>query len=179
MPAGRRASPVSSGPMEPIPEEIVDETLREMSGLGRRRSLRLTRQTERAQPYLHGFVARFSQELRPEAAELLVDMFTVIVRMFQKNAGREIRRVRARRIRSRLDELEEFFGRLQGVHEKFLEPIARQQSSAQPHVMRFIVETLFAVPEGGDSTFLTEDEMGQIFVVLKTVVDLLDDAVLA
>ena len=48
--------------------------------------------------------------------------------------------------------------------------------SGQPHLLRRILEALFDAPVRPDGVEISEDEVGQLFVVLKTVVDALDDA---
>jgi hypothetical protein len=43
--------------------------------------------------------------------------------------------------------------------------------------MRYLVETLIEAPDGEDPVFLTEEEIGALFLVLKTVVDVLDHSI--
>ncbi len=66
--------------------------------------------------------------------------------------------------------------RLKGTHERFFERIARVQVSKQPYVMKYVVETLIEAPEEEDPVELTEEDVGYLFLLLKTVVDLLDEA---
>jgi len=40
--------------------------------------------------------------------------------------------------------------------------------------MKYVVETLMEAPEDEDPVALTEEDMGYLFLLLKTVVDLLD-----
>lgn len=70
-------------------------------------------------------------------------------------------------------------GRLEGAHEKFIERVAKVESSRQPFVMRYLVETLIEAPEGDDAVALTEEETGTLFLVLKTVIDVLDQSLKA
>jgi hypothetical protein len=63
---------------------------------------------------------------------------------------------------------------LEGVHEKFLDRIAKVQLSGQPYVMRYVVETLIEAPEGEDPVPLSDEDIGFLFLLLKTVVDVLD-----
>jgi len=63
---------------------------------------------------------------------------------------------------------------LEGVHEKFLDRIARVQLSAQPYVMRYVVETLMEAPEEQDPVPLSDEDIGFLFLLLKTAVDVLD-----
>jgi len=49
-------------------------------------------------------------------------------------------------------------------------------ASRQPHVMRYVVESLMETEGGPYPVELTEEEIGTLFLVLKTVIDVLDDA---
>lgn len=46
--------------------------------------------------------------------------------------------------------------------------------SGQPHLLRRVLETLFDAPNHLDGAEVSEDEVSQLFLVLKTVVDALD-----
>ena len=72
---------------------------------------------------------------------------------------------------------EHFIKSLEGVHEKFFERIAGVQLSGQPYVMKYVVETLMEAPEEDDPGNLTEEDIGYLFLLLKTVVDLLDQMI--
>ena len=69
---------------------------------------------------------------------------------------------------------EKFIESLNGAHDKFLDRIAGVQVSEQPYVMKYIVDTLIEAPEEEDPIELTEEDTGCIFLLLKTVVDLLN-----
>ena len=57
---------------------------------------------------------------------------------------------------------------------KYFERIARVQLSGQPYVLKYVVETLIEVPEEEDPIELTEEDVGFLFLLLKTVVDVID-----
>ena len=133
--------------------------------------------TAKRQRELLSFIAAYSEDLSQEAAELAFYMFFTIYRMFQKSAPAKIETVRGSRIETCLDQNEDMLARLEGAHEKFVERIAKVESSKQPFVMRYLVETLIEAPEGDDPVFLTEEETGALFLVLKTVIDVLDQTI--
>jgi hypothetical protein len=64
--------------------------------------------------------------------------------------------------------------RLVGVHEKLLDRIASLQTSRQPHVVNYAVDALMEEDEGKDAVQLTEEQKGSLYLLLKTVVDVLD-----
>jgi len=63
---------------------------------------------------------------------------------------------------------------LEGAHDKFLERIAEVQLAGQPYVMKYVVEAIMEDSEE-DPVELTEEDIGYLFLLLKTVVDLLDE----
>ena len=60
---------------------------------------------------------------------------------------------------------------LEGAHERFLERAARVQLFRQPNVMKYVVD---AIMDEEDSVALTEYDKGLLFLLLKTVVEVLD-----
>ena len=116
----------------------------------------------------------FTEELARQEKELAIYMFFVVYRMFQKNAGEKIRKISAEEIIESYEYNEGLMERLEGVHEKFLSRIATTEISRQPYVMKYVTETLVEAPEDEEPVPLTEEGMGVIFLLLKTVVDLLD-----
>ena len=119
----------------------------------------------------------FTQDLDQEVQELAIYMFFVVYRMFEKSSTKKIRKVSSEEIIACWDQNENLMERLEGAHEKFFERIAEVQLSGQPYVMKYVVETLMEVPEEEDPVALTEEDIGYLFLLLKTVVDLLDKTV--
>jgi hypothetical protein len=128
----------------------------------------------KSQPHLLSFTMQFNQELNEEVKELAVYMFFVVYLMFQKIFLKEIKTVSAREIVDCYEYNEGLMERLEGVHEKFFDRIAKVEISRQPCVMKYVIETLVDAPEGEDSVALTDKDMGIVFLMLKTVVDVLD-----
>ena len=46
--------------------------------------------------------------------------------------------------------------------------------SSQPYVIRYIVETLFEADQEEEPVVLGEEDMGYLFLLMKTVVDVLN-----
>ena len=168
--------------MEPISESLVEETWREFAAFSPERAEREMNRTARDQRELIGFIAAYTEDLSREATELGFYMFFTIYRMFQRGSG-GVEDIGGGQIEHWLDQNENMLQRLEGAHEKFVERIAKVEASRQPFVMRYLVETLIeapgrgagaTAPEGEDPVILTEEETGALFLVLKTVVDVLD-----
>jgi hypothetical protein len=162
--------------MKPIPEEVVERTGREVAqftpGQIKKEILRLSR----GQQDLLGFVLELTKNMDKSVNELAVYMFFTIFRMFQKAYGRRIKPISSAQIVGCYEANESLMERLEGAHEKFLDRIAHIQIAGQPHVMRYVVETLVEADEDEDLGELTEEDKGFLFLVLKTVVELLSKA---
>ncbi len=169
--------------VEPICESVVEETWREVATFSPERVQREMHRTATAQREMIGFIAAYTEDLSRDAAELGFRMFFNIHRMFQRGSGDGVENIDGSQIEHWLDQNENMLQRLEGAHEKFVERIAKVEASRQPFVMRYLVETLIeapergagtTAPEGEDPVILTEEETGALFLVLKTVVDVLD-----
>ncbi len=160
--------------MEPISEALVEETWQEVARFSPQRTVQEMERTAGKQTHLLSFIAAYTEDLSREAAELAFYMFFTIYRMFSKSSGHDVSSIRGGKIEHWLDQNENMLGRLEGAHEKFVERVAQVEASRQPFVMRYLVETLIEAPDGEDPVELTEEETGALFLVLKTVVDVLD-----
>jgi hypothetical protein len=163
--------------MDIIPEELVEETWREVAGFGPARGRKEMTRTGKDQPDLLAFLMEFTQDVDPQVRELAIYMFFVVHRMFQKSSDEKVRRITAEEIIDSYEANENLMDRLKGAHERFFERIARVLVSRQPYVMKYVVDTLIEAPEDEEAPVeLTEEDVGYLFLLLKTVVDLLDEA---
>jgi len=160
--------------MEPISAELVEKTWKEFATFPLEKAQTEAANISKTQPNLVAFMMEFTQELSQEVKELAIYMFYVLYRMFQKNSKKKIKRISAEEIITSYEKNEHFIKSLEGVHDKFFERIAGVQLSGQPYVMKYVVETLIEAPEDEEPVALTEEDMGYLFLLLKTVVDLLD-----
>ena len=163
--------------MKPISEEIVEKTWKEFANLSPEHAERETENININQPNLLAFMMEFTQELSQEVKELAVFLFYVLYRMFEKSSKRKINKISAEEIIICYEKNEHLIQSLEGVHEKFLERIAGIQLSGQPYIMKYVVESLIKAPEDDDPVTLTEQDVGYLFLLLKTVVDLLDQMI--
>jgi hypothetical protein len=160
--------------MEPIPEELVEGTWQEVAGFTPEHANKEMIGAIKNQPDLVAFIMEFSQGLDQEVRELATYMTFVVYRMFQKSCRKKLKKIPAEQIIACYEANEDLMESLEGVHEKFLDRIARVQISGQPYVMRYVVETLIEPPEEEDPVALSEEDIGFLFLLLKTVVDILD-----
>jgi hypothetical protein len=160
--------------MNPISQELVDETWQAFAGLSPARARKETIKVNKNQPNLLAFMMEFTQDLDREVQELAIYMFYVVCRMFQKSSKKSLKRISPEEIINCYEKTERFIESLEGAHERFFERIAKVQLSEQPYVMKYVVEALMEAPEEEDPVILTEDDVGYLFLLFKTVVDLLD-----
>jgi len=160
--------------MELIPEELVEETWQEFAGFSPVRAQKETIKVNKNQPYLLSFMIEFTQDLDLEVRELAVYMFYVVCRMFQKSSRKKIKRISPEEIINCHEKNDHLMETLEGAHDKFFERIAEVQLAGQPYVMKYVLETIIENSEE-DPVELTEENIGYLFLLFKTVVDVLDE----
>ena len=64
--------------------------------------------------------------------------------------------------------------RLEGAHERFFVRIAYVLASKQPYVMKYVADAVAEEDEGKDAVTLTNEQKGFLYLLLKSVVDVLD-----
>jgi hypothetical protein len=161
--------------MEPRPEAIVEKTWQEVAGFTPNRAKKELMKIGSSQPDLLAFVMGLPQEMVQEVRELAIYMFVVVYRMFQKTQGK-IKQVSSEEIIECYEHNESLMERLEGADEKFLDRIARVQTSRQPYVVQYVVDALMEEDEGEDAISLTDEQKGFLFLLLKTVIDVLDQS---
>jgi hypothetical protein len=159
--------------MGPIPEAIVEKTWQEVAGFSPGRANKEMMKIGNSQPDLLAFVTETSQEMGPEVRELAIYMFLVVYRMFQET-HEKIKTISSEEIIECYEHNEGLMERLEGADEKFLDRIANVQTSKQPYVVNYVVDALMEDDEGEEAVPITEDQKGFLFLLLKTVIDVLD-----
>ena len=160
--------------MKPIPEEIVEKTWQEVAGFSHDKAKKEMMKIGNSQPELLAFVTESPKEMDQAVKELGIYMFLVVYRMFQKAYGK-IKKISSEEIIECYKHNEGLMERLEGAHEKFLDRIANVQTSRQPYVVNYVVDALMEEgDEGEDAVALTDEQKGFLFLVLKTVIDVLD-----
>jgi hypothetical protein len=161
--------------METISEELVEKTWKESSALSREDANRSMLKTCEGQPDLVAYVTTLTKSRDEEVKELAVTLFFVLYQIFRKGAPGELKRIPAEEIARYHENNLSLMQRLEKPHDKFVHRAARIQLAGQPHVMKFLVETLVEPGSLEDPLELSEEDKGLLYVVLKTVVDLFDE----
>jgi hypothetical protein len=121
-----------------------------------------------------------------EVRELAIYMFVVVYQMFQKAPGK-IKKISSEEIIECYEHNEGTMERIEGAHDKFVDRVAGVQSSWPPHVVNYVVDALMGEEEdddgdgddddddeGENAVALTEEQKGFLYLLLKTVIDVLD-----
>jgi len=157
-----------------VSEEIVDETCEEVNQFTPDQIKEKLVEFGEIQPDLFAFMWEFTQELEPDSQELGIYLFFSIYRMFQKSVKENIEKIPGDKIIKTLEENENFIAKLEGTNEKFFESIVNVIISKQPNIIRYLVENLFDADFNDDYSIISEDDKGYLFLLLKTVIDLLN-----
>jgi hypothetical protein len=150
------------------------KTWQEVAGFSPDRAKKEMMKIGNTQPDLLAFVTESSKEMGQEVRELAIYMFLVVYRMFQGAHGKIIK-ISSEEIIECYEHNEGLLERLEGAHEKFLDRVASVQTSRQPYVVNYVVDALMEEDdEGENAVVLTEEQKGFLFLLLKTVIDVLD-----
>lgn len=159
--------------MEPIPERIVEKTWQEFTGFSPDKAKKEMMKIGNSQPDLLAFVVESSKEMGREVSELAIYLFLVVYRMYRKSHGK-IKKISSEEIIECYQNNEALMERLEGAHERFFVRIAYVLASKQPYVMKYVADAVTEEDEGKDAVTLTNEQKGFLYLLLKSVVDVLD-----
>jgi len=158
--------------MDILSEQFVEKTWQQVADFTPARAKKEMLAMGKYQPELLAFLTAFMDDLQQEVRELAIYIAFVVYRMFLDARGK-IPKISSEEIMSKYDENMRFMESLAGVHDKLINKIASVTVSKQPYVMKYVLETLMddAEEEGID---LTEEDIGFLFILLKTEIEVLD-----
>ena len=160
--------------MEPLSEELVEETWQEFASFTPTQMNKEAKKVAMGQPDLLSFMVEFTEELDQEVKELAIYMFFVVNRIFARGYRKKIKKASPEEIIECYEKNEKLMESLEGAHDRFYERVASVQVSAQPYVIKYVVETLFEYPEEEDPIFISDEDVGFLFLLLKTAIDVLN-----
>lgn len=128
--------------MTTIPEDIVENTWREVASFASRDAWRAMEKVTKRQPALLACVMAETRDCGSDAQELAVYLFFVVLRMFDRLPGHRLKRVSIQQVERRAAENEAALERLEGAHEGFIERTAQVQAESQPHVLGYLTEAI-------------------------------------
>lgn len=160
--------------MKPISADLVDETWQEIALYSPDRATSEMMELGKMQPDLLSFILELTEDLGEQAGELGIYMLLVVHHIFRKGYGKPIRQITPEEIIRCHEENERLMESLETAHEKFFNKVAETQLSPQPYVIKYVVDTLCEPPEDEDIEPLAEEDSGFLFLLLKTVIDVLN-----
>ena len=158
--------------MEPISDQFVEKTWQGVDGFTPARANKEMLAMGKNQPDLLAFLMAYTDDLQQEAKELAIYIAFVVYKMFHDSAVK-IPKISSREIMARYNENALFLEGLEGTHGKIIDRIENYKASKQPYVMKYVLEALMEDAEEEDID-LTEEDIGFIFILLKTEIEVLD-----
>jgi len=160
--------------MEPIQDEIIVQTWQDVAAYTQEQARDHMKKVGRAQPNLLTFALEFIEGMEDEVKELGIYTFFVVYQIFCNAYEKEIPMISEDDIEKCYESNEEFIENLNKAHEKIAERATKVHISSQPAVIKYLVDTLIEESPNEDERSLTEDEIGRLFIILKTVIDALN-----
>jgi len=162
--------------MPVVPAAIVEATWRDVASLDPDAARALMERTAERQPALLAYVLGATARSSDAAQGLAVYLYYVLLAMFERTAATPIPSVAPARVEHHAERNETLLDRLAPAAEPFWERVAGVEASAQPFVVKYLVEALFEGDQSDDEERPSDDEVGLLYLTLKTVVDVLDEA---
>ena len=156
-----------------IEAEIVEASWQEMASLNEKQAIQLMDKLGDKQSDLLAFVITMLEELSSDGMELGIYLFTVVYRIFEKSSRVKLKRISQNKIITAYEKNEAMLLRMEEAHERFFERIAEIETSHQPHIMQYVLECIMEADQAEEPLILSEDDIGTLFLVLKTVIDIL------
>jgi hypothetical protein len=156
-----------------VTEETVEASWQKVGALSPERAHRHMTQLGRRQPELLAFITAMSGTLSPAAQETAIYAFVVICHMFETSSSKPLPRAKRKQIVAAYEKINEQLGRLIAADDHFMERHAAVATGREPFVMRYVTEILLE-PDDPEAT-VPDDEIGEIFMCLQAVVDVLHE----
>ncbi|MCA9200519.1 MAG: hypothetical protein KDA87_23430 [Planctomycetales bacterium] len=159
--------------MQCIDEPTVDDVWDQINELAPEEAYQQMMEFGTQQTELLSFVTVACEGLSDDAQELATFMAFVVYRIFYTSYSESFPDISPEQIMERFDRNQAMLSELENRSDEEFEEVAELESSHQPFVLQSITEVLFDSDEE-DEIQITDDESGIIFIVMKTLVDVLD-----
>jgi hypothetical protein len=156
-----------------VTEETVETSCEAIGGLAPQQARAHMMRLGRRQRELLAFVTTMTEDLSVNAQDTAIYAFVVICHMFEHSQKLPLARATRRPIAAAYERINDELGRLVAADARFLERHARVSTGQEPFVMRYVSEVLLE-PDDPQAA-LNDDEIGDVFICLKTVVDVLHE----
>lgn len=161
--------------MQCITEQIVEQTADSIAALEPEDAAEAMFAFAESQPNLLGFVMAVADELDDNASELSTYMLYVIYQMFVNSTTETIPMVTEDQIKSQFYATAEMLEKLSESDDEPEEGEIPAEIQNQPYIYKYVSESLLEFNEDpGDAEKISEEDFGEIFMMLKTVIDAVD-----
>lgn len=160
--------------MIPLPEEVVVETAKEFSGLTPQQLSDETEDISISQPGILSFITEFTEDLDTGIRDLTIYIFIVIYSMFEAGYGDNIEEISFEETIESYENNAALMDRMNGSNDRIYQNMAKVQMSAQPYVIKYVVETLYNASQAEDPVLFSEEDMSYLFLLLKSIIDVLN-----
>jgi hypothetical protein len=158
--------------MDPLSEGFVEKTWQQVAKFTPDRANKEMIAMGKNQPDLLAFLMAYTDDLQQDVKELAIYIAFVVYKMFLDSSGK-IPIISSKKIMAMYDKNTSLIESMEGTHKKFIDRIASVQISKQPYVMKYVLEALMEEAEQ-DGIDLTEEDIGSLFILFKTEIEVLD-----
>lgn len=128
------------------------------------------------QPALFGYVMTMGESLGQDSRETALFISLVVWRAFQIATGQPVPTIEEDDLIACDDRNTEVLVGLDGKPDEEFLLTGLKEGSRQPWLMQYVVTSIMEPPETEDDPVIPEDETGMLYIILKTVIDALDNA---
>ncbi len=157
----------------PVSEEIVFNTIKDIDELSSDKIEGEMERLNKNQPELLSFVFSTTEELDDDAKELGIYMFFVLYKIFTKAYGR-IGKATYKEIEDSYEYNLSILEKLDGADEKKIFEIAEKEAEKQPHVYKYLAQTLLLQDDEQEDLYISPEDRGFLFIIFMTVINILD-----
>ena len=158
--------------MDPLSEGFVEKTWQQVAKFTPDRANKEMIAMGKNQPDLLAFLMAYTDDLQQDVKELAIYIAFVVYKMFLDSSGK-IPIISSKKIMAMYDKNTSLIESMEGTHKKFIDRIASVQISKQPYVMKYVLDALMEEAEQ-DGIDLTEEDIGSLFILFKTEIEVLD-----
>ncbi len=162
--------------MEAIPESVVNSVHQEFSGVQTEELRDKASDLHDAQPELMAFVQASTSQVEGDAADLCVYLFFMTCRMYEETYGDDVGLAESDDIMRRYRENEKQIEQLTAEEKEKWDDQSFGMDTQQPHLIDYLMEVLKEARDE-EKENLTAGEQAYIFLILSTVMTVLNDAV--
>lgn len=164
--------------MKLIQKDLVDETWQEISQYPFDRMAQESERFIKVQPHAALIILAFTEGCDEEVRSLALYLAYVVFRMFEKSARGKIPPLSGEAVENAFSANENWLKSIKDMDERLLERRMKySRDLRQPFVIQYVIEALYEESEEEDyQDFLDDDSRATILIVIKTLIDALDDA---